>query len=134
MKTNYLQAMGIVSWRLRESIQPARDMRYFSLIDKAGQCWATLIAEAASPTEQELLRAIFQAIGMRVKEGKEPSPLCIILGSHLSAHHPTSIEQTIITSSLKEMLNNPVLKSQFWLSVNATLKVRPVHHTISEVV
>jgi DNA polymerase III psi subunit len=117
MKTKYLQAMGIQSWRLRkgesyvefpaEVNSPAK----FYQLAVNGQNFGMVIASASTERERQLLLAIFKALNAEFTEvqsldGQQP---VLSFGPH-----PTAI----CTHSLTEMLNQPLLKAAVWRTLN----------------
>src|SRR5258708_39891605 len=93
MKTNYLQAMGIVSWQLRSADIHALRGYYSYYLSAAsdGDQRAILLAQAGknAQQEQELLSAILQGLGLHAKAVSAwPEiagiPYIIFLGAHLN--------------------------------------------------
>lgn len=113
MKTNYLQAMGIVSWRLREPLSGRRSLCYE--LGNGGEIAhsGSLIAEALSAPEKQLLDAILEALGDKnVVKATAPASRLLLMGAHLAQSYEASTK--VVTHSLAEMLENPQLKAKVW--------------------
>ena len=108
MKTKYLQAMGVTSWRLRDQGQMPSLTRYYRLSGgsrSAGLLIATFSPKQLQP-EQQLLAAIIQALGMQAEEVQPPNTeRSIALGTHSAA---------VTTHSLADMLKTPSFKAPVW--------------------
>jgi DNA polymerase III psi subunit len=116
MKTNYLQAMGIVRWRLREPLAAPRQPHFVRYeLGKVGEIAhsGSLIAEADSAPEQELLAAILEALNAKkVVEVPAPASRFVLMGANLASRYEASSK--VVTYSLAEMLANSQLKAKVW--------------------
>lgn len=122
MKTNYLQAMGIIYWRLRYAAVHAVPSyyNYYLAAARDENPRIMLLAQAGENTQQEqaLLTAIIRALGWCATPAP-PLPdvagitSIIFLGMHLP-DLSTADAAIISTPSLAEMLQNPLLKAKAW--------------------
>jgi len=134
---SYLQAMGIESWRLRESLNTASfsdDKQkmisgfYFSLQDSGANERVAFIAEAAKPSmreeEEALLHAMAKAMKLTAVGGfqddvkaclSSPPSFVVVLGeSLLCALSLTVSDQVVVTHTPAQLLANPALKRETW--------------------
>lgn len=107
LKDGYLQAMGVVTWRLRETY------RYYRLTD-AEQCHrgGLIVQFRASrlQAEQELLTAIIRALKLQAEEVQViPAAPLIVLGIA-----PSGVNGATATHSLAAMLADLKLKAAVW--------------------
>ena len=116
MKTNYLQAMGIIPWRLRDTTAgppPAPAVYCYRFVNENNECIGALIAEGCSAEERELLAAIRRALTIKTVACEwEAAPRLLLLGAHLVPRYSAPL--LTVTHSLAEMLANPQLKAKVW--------------------
>jgi DNA polymerase III psi subunit len=117
MKTNYLQAMGIVSWRLREPLSRQQQPCVMCYgLGKGGEIArsGSLIAETGSAPEKQLLTAILEALAVKnVVEIPAPASRFFLMGAHLAQRYE-AFSSKVVTHSLAEILENSQLKAKVW--------------------
>jgi len=116
MKTKYLQAMGVLTWRLRQADQIQSDACFYHLFNSVNQLVGILITSLpATEFEKQLLSSLLQALNLQAKSGvyQQEAPQYIFLGDSMRRLQVKN-SAAIMTHSLSEMLNKPLLKSELW--------------------
>lgn len=134
--SDYLSAMGIVQWRLRDEVKSPVFYRYEFYNDSPAQPIALLLAEAhlENEAEEQLVAAIAKAIKKNFSSEKinmatlpnfTATRVIILLGKQAAAvfipligDHPR-----IVSHSPAELLVNPALKAKTWEEIKKAIQI-----------